>query len=64
MQHPQQRDLAPEQERPERQRAPPDAERHPDPDLAPLRLDAPADEIERRERCPPSSRAAKISIIC
>ena len=47
---PQNSHLAAEQQRSQRERARSRAERHPDPDLAALRLDRAADEIERGER--------------
>ena len=49
-QRPQHADLQTERERPEREHARRGAECHADPDLAALRLDDPADEVERRQR--------------
>ena len=46
---PSERDLGGEEQRADREASGPDAERHPDPDLAPLRLDDPADEVEGGE---------------
>ena len=59
-----QRDLHAQQQRPDRQLARRDAERHADADLAPLRLDDAARQVEGGERGAGEDRKAKTSNSC